>query len=242
MNKPTIGHFIRNLMRKSAGFAAAGALATGASVTAHAEVVEKPALHRFHYEYVNVGPREHEREDYVRIRDAAEEALRGPNRDLGRYFDLKRQLDQFVLETKWIDDHYNLVTTVGGNDALTNEFKGSSYTAAWYVLLVDNASFSAYNAADTSASHAGWLESAAYSNSTRPALTLGTAASKSIDNSASKASFTINTTATIRGAGVISNSTKSGTTGVLYSAGDFTGGNRAVANGDTLQIQVTLSI
>ena len=142
---------------------------------------------------------------------------------------------------KWRDGFRNTVVTSGKNDLLTNYFKGSAYTAAFFVGLVDNASFSAIAAGDTMASHAGWLEAVPYSNSTRPALTLGTPAAGSVDNSASKASYTINATATINGAFVTTNSTKSGTTGTLYSAGSF-GSTRAVVNGDTLNIQVTLSV
>jgi hypothetical protein len=142
---------------------------------------------------------------------------------------------------KWVEEVPNTVMTAGINDLLTNYFKGSAYTAAFFVGLVDNASFSAYATADTMASHAGWLESAAYSNATRPALTLGTASAGSIDNSASKAVFNINATATILGAFVTTNSTKSGTTGVLYGAASFTGGSRSVLSGDTLNITCTLS-
>jgi hypothetical protein len=76
---------------------------------------------------------------------------------------------------KWVEEVPNLVTTVGKNDLLTQYFKGSAYTAAWFVGLVDNASFSAYAAADTMASHAGWIEGTPYSNGTRPTWTGGTA-------------------------------------------------------------------
>lgn len=141
---------------------------------------------------------------------------------------------------RWRETFRNLVTTAGKNDLLTQYFKGSAYTAAWFVGLVDNAGFTAIAAADTAASHAGWTESTAYSNATRPALTLGTAASASIDNSASKASYTINATATINGAFTITVSTKGGTTGTLYSAGSF-GAPRSVISGDTLNVQVTLT-
>jgi hypothetical protein len=141
---------------------------------------------------------------------------------------------------KWIEDIPNQVMTAGINDLLTQYFKGSAYTAAFYVGLVDNASFSAYAAADTMASHAGWLESAAYSNATRPSLTLGTPSAGSVDNSASKAVFNINATATILGAFVVTNSTKSGTTGTLYGAASFSG-SRSVLSGDTLNVTITLS-
>jgi hypothetical protein len=142
---------------------------------------------------------------------------------------------------KWSECRYNTVMTAGKNDLLTNYFKGSSYTAAFYVGLVDNASFSAISAADTASSHAGWLEGVPYSNSTRASLALGTPSAGSVDNSASKASFTINATATVNGAFVITNSTKSGTTGTLYSASSF-GSTRSVLSGDTLNVQVTLSV
>ncbi|MEP7313731.1 MAG: hypothetical protein ABI859_14185, partial [Pseudomonadota bacterium] len=138
-------------------------------------------------------------------------------------------------QVKWRESFLNLVTTVGKNDILTQYFKGSAYTAAWYVGLIDNASFSAVAAGDTMASHSGWIEAVPYSNATRPALTLGTAASGSIDNSASKASYTINATATINGAFCNTVSTKSGTTGTLYSAGSF-GATRSVISGDTLNV------
>lgn len=141
---------------------------------------------------------------------------------------------------RWTEQFENLVTTAGKNDLLTQYFKGSGYTAGWFVGLIDSSGYSAVAAGDTSASHAGWTESTAYSNATRPALTLGTASSGSIDNSASKASYTINATATIKGAFTITNSTKGGSTGTLYSAGAFAA-DRGVLSGDTLNVQVTLS-
>ena len=144
-------------------------------------------------------------------------------------------------QVKWRESIDNLVVTAGKNDLLTNYFKGSSYTASFFVGLIDNASFSAIAAGDTAASHAGWLEAVPYSQSTRPALTLGTASAGSIDNSASKASYSINTSATLNGAFCITNSTKSGTSGVLYSASSF-GSTRSVINGDTVNVQTTLTV
>jgi hypothetical protein len=41
---------------------------------------------------------------------------------------------------KWVEEVNNQVMTVGVNDLLTQYFKGSAYTAAFYVGLVDNAS------------------------------------------------------------------------------------------------------
>jgi hypothetical protein len=145
-------------------------------------------------------------------------------------------------QVKWREEYHNLVTTVGKNDILTQYFKGSGYTAAFYVGLISSTSYTTGPAAgDTASSHGGWTEDQTYSNATRPTLTLGTASGGSIDNSANKAQFTINGSATIKGAFLITNSTKGGTTGTLYSAGTFSGGDRTVSNGDTLNTQVTLS-
>ena len=140
---------------------------------------------------------------------------------------------------KWVAEFDNLVVDAGLNDVLDKYLKGSTYTAAFYVGLT--AGSPTFAAGDTMSSHAGWTESAAYSQATRPALTLGAVAAKSVDNSASKAQFSINGTATIGGAFVATNSTKSGSTGTLYGGGAFTEGNRSVVSGDTLNVTVTLT-
>ena len=110
----------------------------------------------------------------------------------------------------------------------------------WYVgLITGPGAGNTYVQADTSASHAGWTESAAYSNGTRPAWTPGSVSAGSVDNSASKAIFNINATATVAGCFMINNSTISGSTGVLLGEGNFTGGDRLVQSGDTLNVTVT---
>lgn len=143
---------------------------------------------------------------------------------------------------KWKDKFDNLVTTAGLNKLLDACLKTGLAAPAWYVGLVDNASFTAYSAADTAASHAGWIEGVPYSNATRPAFTPGVIAAGSVDNSASKAVFTINATLTVLGCFLTDLSTKSGATGVLYGVGTFSGGSRAVLSGDTLNVTVTPSI
>lgn len=138
---------------------------------------------------------------------------------------------------KWREETPNLVTNVGLNDVLDKYLKGSTYTAAFFVGLKGTGT---PLAADTMSSHANWSEITAYSEGTREALTLGTVASQSVDNSASKASFSITGTATVAGAFVTTDSTKSGTTGTLYGVADF-GASRSVENGDTLNVTVTLT-
>lgn len=148
---------------------------------------------------------------------------------------------------KWADVIENLVVNVGKADLLDKYFAGSAYTAAWYLGLVDGASTPTYNAADTMASHAGWTENVGYSAATRPAPTwsaaTGTGGGAGTAGTGAKSTtataFAINATSTIAGCFLTTNNTKSGTTGILYSSGSFTGGNRSVASGDTLNVTYT---
>lgn len=140
----------------------------------------------------------------------------------------------------WVDNFHNLVTTAGLNDSLDKHFKASSYTAGWYVGITGSSP--TFAAGDTMSSHNGWTEVTAYSESVRQTLTLGSVSAGSVDNSASKAVLSINANSTAIGGGfVVTNSTKSGTTGTLYGGGAFTAGNKTLDNGDTLSVTVTLT-
>jgi len=147
---------------------------------------------------------------------------------------------------KWEADAPNLVVNGGLQDMNAKYFTGSSYTAAWYLGLYGAAASNNPAAGDTMSSHAGWTEVVAYSQATRPACTFGTptTANPSVaTNSASPATFSINGTTTVGGAFLTSNNTKSGTTGTLYSAADFSApGDRSVVSGDTLSVTYTLSL
>ena len=144
-------------------------------------------------------------------------------------------------EKKWEADFHNLVVNQGLQDLNTKYFKGSVYTAAWYLGLVTGpGSGTTFAATDTLASKA-WTEDTNYSGS-RKAVSFGTATTADpsvIDNSASPAVFNINNTTTVAGAFLAS--VASGTSGILFSAGDFTGGDKIVANGDTLNVTYTFS-
>ena len=147
---------------------------------------------------------------------------------------------------KWTEENHNLVVNVGLQDMNAKYFAGSSYTATWYIGLYGAGASNTPAAADTMSSHAGWTEVTAYSQSTRPACTFGTAttADPSVTtNSASPATFSINGTTTVGGAFLTSNNTKGGTTGILFSASDFQSpGDRSVVNGDTLTVTYTFSL
>lgn len=147
---------------------------------------------------------------------------------------------------KWVDICPNLVVNTGLQDMNTKYFTGTSYTATWFIGLYGAAASNTPNAGDTAALHPGWTEIVPYSNATRPACTFGTASTADpsvITNTASPAAFNINATATVGGAFLISNNTKSGSTGILFSASDFAApGDRVVASGDTLNVTYTFSL
>jgi hypothetical protein len=202
---------------------------------------------RFRYDYDCVGPRPFDRDRYIRLRDGI--------RVLSARFDadsrallarLRLEFDAIPLVPQWSDTFWNTVVTVGKNDLLDKYFAGSAYTATWYLGMISSVSYSAISAADTMASHAGWTEAGptnapAYSQSNRPTLAFSAAASGSKATS-SAAAYSITSSGTIKGGFTTTNNTKDGTTGILYSAGLFSGGDRVVANGDTLNASLTLSV
>ncbi len=148
---------------------------------------------------------------------------------------------------KWKEEAANLVVNVGLKDMNDKYFSGSAYTATWYLgLITGPGSGTTIAAGDTMSSHAGWTENTSYSQATRPAATFGAATTADpsvISNSASVAVFSINGTVTIAGAFLTSNNTKSGTTGILFSASDFQSpGDRAVVSGDTLNVTYQFSL
>lgn len=143
---------------------------------------------------------------------------------------------------KWRDKIKNLVTTVGKNDVLDKYLKGSSYTQTIRMGLKGNGSAAA---GDTQASHAGWLEvglanAPTYSGS-RPSITMGSAAA-GVSTAPSQA-FSITSSGTVAGCFINNggSATIDDTTGILLSVGDFSSGNKVVANGDTITVSYSLT-
>jgi len=146
-------------------------------------------------------------------------------------------------QVKWSDQFHNLVMNGGLANMNGAYLAGSAQSVTWYLGLVTGpGSGTTFAAGDTLASHAGWTESTAYTGN-RKAVTFGAATTANpsvITNSASPSSFSMNATATIAGAFLCNVAT--GTSGVLFSAGDFTGGDKSVASGDTLNVTYTFSL
>lgn len=147
---------------------------------------------------------------------------------------------------KWEQKSHNLVVNVGLADMNTKYFKGSGYTAAWYIGIYGPAASNNPSSTDTMASHAGWTEVTAYSNATRPAATFGAATTADpsvIANSASPAQFLVNASANVGGAFLTSGDLPGGSSGTLFSASDFAApGDRTVQNGDVLSVTYTFSL
>ena len=146
-------------------------------------------------------------------------------------------------QVKWADSFHNLVMNAGLANMNGVYLGTGAQSPTWYLGLVTGpASGTTYAAADTLASHAGWTENTTYTGD-RKAVVFGAATTANpsvITNSASPSSFSMNGTTTIAGAFLCSVGT--GTSGVLFSAGDFTAGDKSVAAGDTLNVTYTFSL
>lgn len=146
---------------------------------------------------------------------------------------------------KWFAESHNLVVNEGLQDMNTQYFKGSTYSAAFYLgLITGPGSATTYAASDTLASHGGWTEFVNYSGS-RKSVSFGSASSADpsvISNSASPAQFSI-TGAGGTVAGAFLCTVASGTSGILFSEADFQSpGDRAVVSGDTLNVTYTFNL
>jgi hypothetical protein len=151
---------------------------------------------------------------------------------------------------KWREIIDNVVQTVGKNLALDTFLAGSAYTVTGpYMGLISSVSYSAVAAGDTMASHAGWLEAGGtnaptYSGNRKTAV--WSAAASGAKALSAALSFAITSSGTVKGAflcyGSGASATKDNTGGTLWSAGTFSTGDKAVGNGDTLNVNYSTSL
>lgn len=147
-----------------------------------------------------------------------------------------------LQEVVSVDAFSNLVTNLGRNFALDTLLRGSSYTAACNLGLAGTGTKAA---GDTQASHAGWLEvggtNAPVYTGNRKTITFNAASSQSITHTAVTYAFTSGGTVAGAFLNLAGSSTKDNTTGTLFSAGNFTGGDKVVASSDTIDVTYTLN-
>jgi hypothetical protein len=151
---------------------------------------------------------------------------------------------------KWREIIENVVQTVGKNLALDTFLAGSAYTVTGpYMSLISSTSYSAVSAGDTMSSHAGWLEAGGtnaptYSGNRKTAVwSAATAGAKALS---AALSFAITSSGTVKGAFIVygsgASNTKDNSGGTLWSAGTFSTGDKAVVNGDTLNVNYSTSL
>ena len=146
---------------------------------------------------------------------------------------------------KWTDVIENLTTNVG-RQSLLNSYFGNTGGGAIVMGLMGTGS-PAYT--DTQASHSGWLEvgganAPTYSGTRKtPTFSAATSANPSVLTTSAAVVFSMTSSGTVAGAfiNVGGSSTIDNTTGVLFSAGDFTAGSKTVTSGDTINVTYTLS-
>ena len=146
---------------------------------------------------------------------------------------------------KWSDTIKNLTTNVGRasmNDAYLDN------SAAGAVVMGLKGTGTAV-VGDTQASHGSWLEvglanAPTYSGTRKtPAFSASTTANPAVKSTSAAVAFAMTGSGTVAGAfiNVGGSSTIDNTTGILFSAGDFTAGSKTVTSGDTVNVTYTLS-
>lgn len=131
----------------------------------------------------------------------------------------------------------NLVTTQGATNILDAMFDGGTVPATWYLGLISGATPTIV-AADTLASHSGWTEFTSYTGN-RQVYDPDEPSIGVCVNNTNVCEFPITATGTISGAFLCS--AASGTSGILFSATQYSS-NYSVVNGDTYKITYTVRL
>jgi hypothetical protein len=163
----------------------------------------------------------------------------------GRFTAVCRDADGTEL---WREEFDNLLTTLGKNFLLDQALAGSSYTAAEFMGLISSVSYSTVAAADTMASHTGWLEAGSTNaptySGTRDAC-VWSAASAGVKALSAGLVFTFTGAGTVQGAFIVGGtgavSTLMSTAGTLYSAGAL-GTPQPVISTNTLTLSYSTTL
>lgn len=137
---------------------------------------------------------------------------------------------------KWVDETHNIVVNAGLQHILDVTFSGGTAVDPWYIGLADNSP--TFNSTDTLSGHGSWTEFTEYSSERKEYVETRT--NQQLSNSGSVASFSISSSGGGVGGGFIC-SASTGTSGTLMSGAALSGGNRTVADGDTVEVTYTFS-
>lgn len=142
-------------------------------------------------------------------------------------------------KTIYREEFTNLVVDQGLTHTLDRIFLNAAAITSWYLGIFETNYTPA--ADDTAANIAARsVESTAYDELNRVLFQPGAIASNSIDNTANRATFTMNATKTVYGVFLVSTNTKQGTLGTLLSVAKFTNA-RSVIAGDELLVTYTMT-
>lgn len=139
--------------------------------------------------------------------------------------------DGVVRDSEIVD---NLMPTEGLNHMMGVTLKGVVQVASWFVGAFEG-NYTPVPGDTAATFPASAVESTAYTETTRRALTLGTIAGGAVDNSAARAEFTLNAAKTLYGGFISSASAKGATSGVLLSAVRFSS-PKVLASGEVLRV------
>ena len=143
-------------------------------------------------------------------------------------------------QLKWRETASNIVVNEGLDHLLNVLLKGGTPSDPWYVGLTGGTP--TVDAADSlTGTHGGWTEVTAYSEGARQEFVDDALSSQSVDNSTSKAAFSINADSTTIGGAFLADSATTGANGTLLCVAAFDGGDKSADNGDTLNVQYTFS-
>ena len=134
----------------------------------------------------------------------------------------------------------NIVTTEGLNYLLSVGLAGGSQVSPWYIGLFEG-NYTPVPGLTAATFTAAATECTAYDEAARVAYVEGTPSGGVIDNSASRAVFTMNATKTVYGGALLSVSTKSSTSGTCLAAARFSS-SRAVVDDDELSVRYSLTL
>lgn len=111
----------------------------------------------------------------------------------------------------------NGATYQGLNYQLEAAHRGGTQVTTWYIALINGSGFSQVSVNDTAASHGGWTEYTAYNETARQTWTPGAAANGVIVNSTPNTITNGGSLGSVQGLALFSVSTKSATSGTLFS-------------------------